>query len=143
MTEQEIEQSLIEKLVELKYTYRPDIRDRAALETNFRQHFEALNRVHLTDTEFARLLESIVTPDVFAAAKHLREKNSFERDDLITAQTQKLATLKTHKKGLMQQLFPDTATTPPLRGTPPEEGNGRQNSPPVEGWTAKLDGVVK
>ena len=27
-------------------------------------------------------------------------------DDLITAQAQKLATLKTHKKGLMQQLFP-------------------------------------
>jgi len=27
-------------------------------------------------------------------------------DNLITAQTQKLATLKTHKKGLMQQLFP-------------------------------------
>lgn len=81
MTEQKIEQSLIDKLVELKYTYRPDIRDRAALETNFRQHFEALNRVHLTDSEFARLLDSIVTLDVFAAAKHLREKNSFERDD--------------------------------------------------------------
>jgi type I restriction enzyme S subunit len=27
-------------------------------------------------------------------------------DDLIAAQTQKLDTLKTHKKGLMQQLFP-------------------------------------
>ena len=27
-------------------------------------------------------------------------------DELITAQTQKLDTLKTHKKGLMQQLFP-------------------------------------
>jgi type I restriction enzyme S subunit len=27
-------------------------------------------------------------------------------DDLITAETQKLQTLKTHKKGLMQQLFP-------------------------------------
>jgi type I restriction enzyme S subunit len=27
-------------------------------------------------------------------------------DELITAQTQKLNTLKTHKKGLMQQLFP-------------------------------------
>ncbi|HND34530.1 MAG TPA: restriction endonuclease subunit S, partial [Myxococcota bacterium] len=27
-------------------------------------------------------------------------------DDLITAQTQKLESLKTHKKGLMQQLFP-------------------------------------
>ena len=81
MTEQEIEQALIEKLGDLKYTYRPGIRDRATLETNFRQHFEALNRVHLTDTEFARLLESIVTPDVFAAARHLRERNSFERDD--------------------------------------------------------------
>lgn len=29
-------------------------------------------------------------------------------DDLITAQTQQLAALKTHKKGLMQQLFPVT-----------------------------------
>ena len=28
-------------------------------------------------------------------------------DDLITAQAQKLEALKTHKKGLMQQLFPD------------------------------------
>jgi type I restriction enzyme S subunit len=27
-------------------------------------------------------------------------------DDLITAQIQKLDTLKAHKKGLMQQLFP-------------------------------------
>lgn len=80
-TENQIERDLISKLEDLKYTYRPDIRDRAALEQNFRHHFEALNRVHLTDSEFARLLESIVTPDVFAAAKHLRERNSFERDD--------------------------------------------------------------
>jgi type I restriction enzyme R subunit len=81
MTEQEIEQALIEKLGDLKYRYRPDIRDRAALEHNFRQHFESLNRVHLTDSEFHRLLDSIITSDVFAAAKHLRERNSFERDD--------------------------------------------------------------
>ncbi|MNY22432.1 hypothetical protein D3C86_1560430 [compost metagenome] len=27
-------------------------------------------------------------------------------DNLIVAETQKLETLKTHKKGLMQQLFP-------------------------------------
>ncbi len=81
MTEQEIEHSLIEKLGDLKYTYRPDIRDRAALDKNFREKFEALNRVHLTDSEFHRLLEEIITPDVFAAARHLRERNSFERDD--------------------------------------------------------------
>lgn len=36
MTEQQIEQAFIEKLGDLKYIYRPDIRDRAALEQNFR-----------------------------------------------------------------------------------------------------------
>ena len=81
MKEQDIEQGLIAKLEDLKYVYRPDIRDRSALEQNFREKFEALNRVHLTDAEFSRLLDRIVTPDVFAAAEILREPNSFERDD--------------------------------------------------------------
>ena len=80
-SEQHIEQALIEKLGDLKYTFRPDIRDRAALEANFRKHFETLNRVKLTDSEFQRLLESIITPDVFTAARSLRERNSFTRDD--------------------------------------------------------------
>lgn len=81
MTEQAIEQALIEKLGDLKYSYRSDICDRNTLEQNFREKFEALNRVHLTDAEFARLLDQLVTQDVFAAARHLREHNSFERDD--------------------------------------------------------------
>ncbi len=80
-TENTIELGLIAKLKDLKYRYREDIRDRAALEKNFREKFEALNRVHLTDAEFARLLDLIVTSDVFAAARLLRERNSFERDD--------------------------------------------------------------
>jgi len=80
-TEHLIERELIAKLEDLKYAYRSDIRDRAALEQNFREKFEALNRVHLTDSEFQRLLEQITTPDVFAAAHTLRERNSFERDD--------------------------------------------------------------
>jgi len=67
--EQEIEQGLINRLEELKYTYRPDIRDREALEQNFREKFEALNRVRLTDTEFARLLETIVSSDVLPVPK--------------------------------------------------------------------------
>ncbi len=79
--EQDIETALVEKLRDLKYTDRPDIRDRASLEANFRQKFEALNRVTLTDGEFARLLDELVTPDVFAAARVLREKNDFTRDD--------------------------------------------------------------
>jgi len=81
MTEQELEQSLIAKLTDLKYTYRADIRDRAALEDNFRRHFEALNHVQLTDDEFKRLLDDIISPDVFTAATRLREINSFTRDD--------------------------------------------------------------
>ncbi len=63
--EAQIETHFIEKLCDLKYKHRPDIRDRAALEANFRQHFEALNRVKLTDGEFERLLDEIITPDVF------------------------------------------------------------------------------
>ena len=80
-TESQIEQSLIEKLTDLKYSYREDIRDREALEKNFRGKFEELNRVKLTDSEFSRLRDEIVNADVFAAARHLRERNSFERDD--------------------------------------------------------------
>ncbi|MFT3789560.1 MAG: type I restriction endonuclease subunit R [Rudaea sp.] len=79
--ESTIEQELIEKLGELKYTLRPDIRDRAALERNFREKFQELNRVTLTDAEFQRLLEEIVTPDVFTAAHTLRNRNAFTRDD--------------------------------------------------------------
>lgn len=80
-TENQIEQNLIDKLTDLKYTSRPDIRDRAALEKNFRLKFEALNRVRLSDSEFARLMDEIINPDVFASAKLLRERNTFERED--------------------------------------------------------------
>ena len=79
--EEHIEEGLIGKLQSLKYEYRRDIRDRAALERNFREKFEALNRVNLSDGEFKRLLEDIVTPDVFTAARTLRERNAFTRDD--------------------------------------------------------------
>lgn len=79
--ESEIEQFLIDKLVSLKYTYRPDIQDRKTLEDNFRQKFEALNSVHLTETEFSRLIEQVISPNVFDAAKMLRERNNFERED--------------------------------------------------------------
>jgi len=79
--EDTIEYGFIGKLQSLKYEYREDIRDRAALEKNFREKFEALNRVRLTDGEFPRLLEEIITPDVFTAARTLRERNSFTRDD--------------------------------------------------------------
>lgn len=80
-TEQQIEDALISKLEDLKYTYRRDIRDKASLEQNFREKFEALNYVKLTDSEFARLRDEIVTADVFTAAKTLREQGYFQRED--------------------------------------------------------------
>jgi type I restriction enzyme, R subunit len=79
--EAQIERDLIAKLQDLKYEYRDDIQDRFALERNFRTKFEALNRVTLSETEFQRLLEKIVTPDVFQAAKSLRDRDTIERDD--------------------------------------------------------------
>ena len=79
--ERHLEDHLIEKLLALKYEYRPDIRDRDSLEQNFREKFNALNHVRLTDSEFKRLLDEIITPDVFTAARTLRERNAFTRDD--------------------------------------------------------------
>lgn len=79
--EHHIEENLIKQLTELKYNYRPDIVDRKTLEQNFKAKFEALNHVHLTDSEFLRLREEIINPDVFAASKMLRERNYFQRED--------------------------------------------------------------
>lgn len=81
LKESDLEQKLIAKLEELKYTYRSDIRDKVTLEQNFREKFEALNRVHLTDAEFARLRDEIINADVFQAAKTLREYGHLQRED--------------------------------------------------------------
>ena len=79
--EYQIEESLIEQLKGLKYIYRPDIVDRKSLEQNFKEKFETLNRVRLSDSEFLRLREEIITSDVFAASKLLRERQYFQRED--------------------------------------------------------------
>ena len=79
--ERTLEESLVTKLRDLKYEYRSDIRDRAALVANFRRKFEALNRVELTDSEFRRLQDEIVTDDVYEAARSLRERKTFIRAD--------------------------------------------------------------
>jgi len=50
-------------------------------------------------------------------------------DDLITAETQKLDTIKAHKKGLMQQLFPRNGETVPQLRFPEFRGAG--------GWEVK------
>ncbi|MCT7469034.1 type I restriction endonuclease subunit R [Aliarcobacter cryaerophilus] len=79
--ESKIELEFIEKLKDLKYVYRDDIRTKEALNQNFRKKFEELNYVNLSDAEFARLLDSIITGDVYNSARILREKNTFIRED--------------------------------------------------------------
>jgi type I restriction enzyme, S subunit len=59
-------------------------------------------------------MKNITKPDVLAFLVKLPSRPEQQRiadcltslDDLIAAETQKLNTLKTHKRGLMQQLFP-------------------------------------
>jgi type I restriction enzyme R subunit len=65
--ENHIEQNFINKLIEQKYTYRPDIRTRDTLKQNFREKFQELNYVTLSDAEFSRLIEQIISADVFTA----------------------------------------------------------------------------
>lgn len=79
--EYQIEENLIRQLTELKYIYRADITDRKSLEQNFKAKFEALNRVRLSDSEFLRLREEIIEPDVFKASRKLREQQFFQRED--------------------------------------------------------------
>ena len=85
LRERDLEEHFVDTLCWLKYLHRPDIRDRASLEANFREKFEALNRVTSTDADcparqrppttrshpaeierskgqFARLLDENVTP---------------------------------------------------------------------------------
>ncbi|MGV3664683.1 MAG: type I restriction endonuclease subunit R [Leptospira bouyouniensis] len=81
VNELNIETNLIKKLEDLKYTYRGEIRNREDLERNFRKHFEELNKVKLTDSEFARLRDEIVNADVYQSAKLIRSRNTFERED--------------------------------------------------------------
>ena len=83
-SEAQLEQQFIEKLQELNYTYRSDIRDMESLEKNFREKFERLNFVSLSDDEFRKLLQENITSDVFTASKHLREKQTFVRNDGTT-----------------------------------------------------------
>jgi type I restriction enzyme S subunit len=66
-------------------------------------------------------------------------------DELIAAQARKLEALRTHKKALMQQLFPrDGETTPRLR-FPEFEGTGEWKSTTLENLcTAKISyGIVQ
>ena len=82
--ESQIEQHFIRHLEGLGYKYCKDIKNQASLEANFRNKFEALNNVRLTDGEFERLMGNIVSSDVYKASKTLRDKVEVVHDDGTT-----------------------------------------------------------
>ena len=96
-TEHQIEQDLIAKLGELKYTYRPDIRDRGALETNFRAKFEALNRVRLNVTFITAA--TLVVREVPMATRYSLPVT--DRSESITRTTMSLELVTTIPPGKM------------------------------------------
>ena len=72
--------------------------------------------------------------------------NAEKFDKQIAFQCERRSALCAHKKALMQQLFPSLEDHPAPSGHPSrggESGGMGENSPPLEGWTAKLDGVVE
>lgn len=79
-SENNLEDALIDKLLELKYTNK-SITDLDSLNANFREKFNELNQVQLTDNEFQRLLEENISADVFTCAQRLREQHVFDRED--------------------------------------------------------------
>lgn len=70
------------------------------------------DRMSITNDDFMRLPLPVSQPE----EQHKIADCLASLDDLIAAETQTLDTLKTHKKGLMQQLFPrEGETLPRLR----------------------------
>jgi hypothetical protein len=61
--ERQLEDQLLQKLLDRKYQHRPDLRERAALEDNFRQQFSTLNQVRPTATSLT------MTPRVFPSTQ--------------------------------------------------------------------------
>jgi type I restriction enzyme S subunit len=63
-------------------------------------------------------------------------------DELITLEAQKLETLKTHKKGLMQQLFPAEGETVPKLRFPEFRDKGEWEESPLSKFILSLDAGV-
>lgn len=81
-------------------------------------------------------INSSVLSEILVEAPGLEEQQKIADclasvDELITADTQKLVALKTHKKGLMQQLFPIEGETEPKRRFPEFQDKGEWESKPL------------
>ena len=80
--ERDLEESLVTKLRDLKYEYRPDIHDRATLEANFRKRFRSPESGH-THRRRVPATPSMRSshPTCTKAARSLRHREAFIRAD--------------------------------------------------------------
>jgi hypothetical protein len=88
-----------------------------SLEKNFREKFETLNRVNLTDAEFQRLRDELITPEFFTA-RVPREKNDFKSTDKSSSPPSRSAASPTRKtKPPIPDAASATATVKPTSST--------------------------
>lgn len=74
---------------------------------------------------------AVVFPDIKSGEQQKIADCLSSLDDLITAENQKLDALRTHKKGLMQRLFPREGETVPLLRFPEFQKAGEWESKPL------------
>lgn len=109
--------------------YLDHFRRSAAWEAFVSERGDGSVRVRIYYKDLARL--QLALPSFPEQQKIARCLDSV--DALIAAQGQKVEALKTHKKGLMQQLFPQEGETQPRLRFPEFEGAGEwENKPLVE-----------
>ena len=111
----------------------------SAKKKSIAQLAQGISVVHLYSSQLERL--NINIPSIPEQQKIANCLSSI--DTLITAQTQKLDTLKAHKKGLMQQLFPATGETIPKRRFPEFRYAGDWEEKPLGEVVKFLDGKRK
>jgi type I restriction enzyme S subunit len=99
----------------------------------------AKNTLQITNTTF--LSGRLPLPTQPAEQQKIAECLS-SVDELIAAQARKLDALKTHKKGLMQQLFPREGETQPRLRFPEFQNAGEWDESPLSKFILSLDAGV-
>lgn len=108
------------------YPYYPIIRllsviaKDSTIDTKYLSYLLSVQKYHSTDGGIPQLTVPMIGSTIIPIPSLLEQRTIAECleaiDQMISAQNQKVESLKAHKKGLMQQLFPQPgATTPPLR----------------------------
>ena len=105
------------------YPYYPIIRllsviaKDSTIDTKFLSYLLSVQKYHSTDGGIPQLTVPMIGSTIIPIPSLLEQRTIAEcleaEDRMISAQEQKVESLKAHKKGLMQQLFPLPGTTTP------------------------------